>query len=59
MIKLIKRKSKKTYKNKEGKEKHYYNFFIVGDNGKEIAVRACFPEKDNKLMDYLSEYVGD
>lgn len=57
MLKLIKKQSKKTYKNNKGEEKHYYNFFLRTDEGKEIAIRACFPDKDNHVLDFLSEYV--
>lgn len=54
-MKLVKKQSKATYKNKEGKEAHYYNYFIVADNGKRIQVKPAFKD-DSKALDVLAEY---
>lgn len=56
-MELIKKQSKMTYKNKEGKEKHYYNFYLVLENGKQVQVRASFTN-DNKTLDAVAKYVG-
>lgn len=55
MIKLLKKQSKQKYKNKEGKEVHYYNYFIVAENGKRIQVKPAFRD-DQKALDVLAEY---
>ena len=55
-FKLIKKQSKKTYKNKAGKEVHYYNYYIVVDNGTSIQIKASFPSKDNARLDCISTY---
>lgn len=55
-MKVIKVQSSKTYKNKEGKELHYYNFYLQFDNGKRIAIR-CVNVDDIKRLDMVAEYV--
>lgn len=55
MIKIIKRQSKKTYKNDKGKERHFYNYFIQLENGKRIQVKAAF-DKDYVVLDAICEY---
>lgn len=55
-MKVIKKQSKTTYETKEGKENHYYNYFLVLDNGKSIAIRPSF-SKDYARLDTISEYV--
>lgn len=56
-MKLVKKQSKQTYKNKEGKEVHYYNFFIQLENGKRIQIKPAFKD-DARSLDVLSEYEG-
>lgn len=54
-MKLIKKQSKQTYtSNKDGKEHHYYNYFIDED-GKRIQVK-CVYKDDVKILDFLSIY---
>lgn len=55
-MKVLKVQSTKTYKSKEGKELHYYNFYLECDNGKRIAIR-CVNTDDIKRLDMVSEYV--
>ena len=54
-MKVIKKQGK-AYKNKEGKEAHYYNYFLLLENGKTIAIRPSF-SKDYARLDTISEYV--
>lgn len=54
-LKLIKKQSKQTYVNKDKEEKHYYNYFLVAENGKRIQVKPAFKD-DNKALDVLAEY---
>ena len=56
-LKVIKTKSKQTFKNKEGKEKHYYNYWLQLPNGSRIQIKCAF-KTDNGKLDLLSEYVG-
>ena len=56
-MKVIKKQSPKTYKNKEGKEVHYYNFILTDDEGREIYIKPCF-DKDYAILNFLSEYKG-
>lgn len=55
-MQVIKVQSKKTYKTKDGKELHYYNFYLECDNGKRIAIR-CVNADDVKRLDMVSTYV--
>lgn len=56
-MKLLKKKSKQTYKNKAGKESHYYNYFLELDNGKRIQIKPAFKD-DNKALDTIAVYEG-
>lgn len=56
-MKVIKYKSKKTYKTKDGKEFHYTNWILELDNGKQVAVR-CVNNDDYKILDAVCEYHG-
>lgn len=56
-MKVIKKQSKNTYKNKEGKEVHYYNYYLITDNGKEIAIKCTYSE-DYKRLDMVAVYVN-
>jgi len=55
-MKIVKKQSKNTYKNKAGKEVHYYNYFIVSDNGTSIQIKCAFPLKDNVRLDMVAVY---
>lgn len=55
--KLIKTKSKSIYVGKDGKEKHYYNYWLVLNNGKRYQIKVAF-EKDLAVLDAIAEYVG-
>lgn len=56
-MKLIKKQSKGMYKNKEGKEVHYYNFFLETENKKRIQIKPAF-KADARALDVLAEYEG-
>lgn len=53
--KVIKRQSKGTYTNKEGKEVHYYNYYLQTENGKRIQIDAHFKD-DVKKLDFIAEF---
>lgn len=55
MVKVIKKQSKQTYENKEGKKVHYYNYFLQAENGKRIQIKPAFKD-DAKALDVLAEY---
>lgn len=55
-MKIIKIKSKNTYKNKHGKECHYYNFAIQLENGKRIAIKPAF-DRDYLALNVICEGV--
>lgn len=57
-MKLIKKQSKQTYKDKNGKERHYYNYYLVTDNNKSIQVKCAFA-KDIYKLDMISNYDFD
>lgn len=54
-MKLIKRQSKQTYTDKNGKERHYYNYYLVTDNDKSIQIKPSF-HKDIYKLDMISSY---
>lgn len=54
-MKLLKKQSKQTYKNKNGKEVHFYNYYIESDNGKRIQIKCAFKEQ-SVLLDMIAEY---
>lgn len=54
-MKLVKRQSKKTYKGKDGVERHYYNYYLETDNGKRVAIRPVNNDDFGKL-DMVAEY---
>lgn len=56
-MKLLKKQSKQTYKNDKGKECHYYNYFLVLENGKRIQVKPAF-KQDTRALDCVAEYEG-
>lgn len=53
-MKLVKKQSKQTYE-KNGKKKHFYNYFLQLENGKRIQVKPAFKD-DVKLFDYVAEF---
>lgn len=53
-MRLIKKQSKQLYKNKEGEEKHYYNYFLQFENGKRVQVKPAFKE-DTRTFDAVAE----
>ena len=56
-MKVIKVKSKKTYKGKDGKERFYYNYYLESENGKRIGIK-CVNPSDYARLDMVSTYVG-
>lgn len=54
-MKVVKKQSKKTYKAKDGKERHYYNYFLQLENGKRIQIKCSF-DKDYIALDTVCEY---
>lgn len=49
-MKVIKVKSNKTYKDKNGIERNYSNYYIEFDNGYKLAFKPCF-KQDYKILD--------
>ena len=49
-------KSEKTYKGKDGKAHYYYNYYLVCENGKRVAIK-CVNNADYARLDMVSEYV--
>lgn len=54
-FKIVKKQSKKTYKGKDKKERHYYNYYLVLDNGVSICIRPSF-KNDNIKLDMVALY---
>ena len=54
-FRLVKKQSKKTYIGKDKKERHYYNYYLVVDNGVSICIRPSF-SKDNVKLDMVATY---
>lgn len=55
-MKIVKRQSKGTYKSKvNGKEYHYYNYYLELENGKRIQVKCAF-DKDYVALDTVCVY---
>ena len=57
MAKLVKFKTNKKYKGKDGKEHNSYCKAVELENGKRILIRAVNP-RDDIIIDALCEYVG-
>lgn len=55
-MKIIKKQSKEMYKNKNGKEVHYYNYYVQLENGKRIQIKCAFQD-DYRALDCVAEYV--
>ena len=56
-MEVHKYQSKKTYKNKEGVEKHYYGYSLICDNGQHITIK-CLSAKDYARLDMVAKYVN-
>lgn len=54
-MQIIKKQSKKTYIDKNGKDRHYYNYFIQFENGKRIQFKCAF-FNDVKALDMVAVY---
>ena len=54
-MKVVKIKSDKTYKNKEGKERPIYYYAIEDDNGKLTPIKPMYNDGYPRL-DYISQY---
>lgn len=60
LVKVIKKVSDKTYKNKEGKERHYTNFYLVMDNGKLIPINPVYNIKSSyDNLNLIADLVKD
>lgn len=54
-MKVIKKQSKQTYVAKNGKEYHYYNYYLELENGKRVQIRCSFV-KDINTLDAIAVY---
>lgn len=54
---LVKKQSKDTYKNKLGKDCHYYNYFISNGNNKWLQIKCAY-SKDYDRIDMIACYIG-
>lgn len=55
MITIIKRQAKKTYTTKDGKERHFYNYYVQLENGKRVQVKCAFDD-DYRVLDAVAKY---
>lgn len=56
MIKrILKKQSKQTYKGKDGKDKHFYNYYLELNSGKRIQIRTAF-DSDRVVLDSIADY---
>lgn len=55
MITIVKRQAKKTYKGKDGKDRHFYNYYAQLENGKRVQIKCAF-EKDYVVLDAICKY---
>ena len=55
-MKIIKIKSSKTYKDKEGIEHNYINYYIEFENGYKMAFKPCFTKDYTILNGVAYEY---
>lgn len=56
-MKVVKYQQKNTYTGKDGKERHYYGYSLVLDNGKQVSIR-CVASSDYACLDAIAEYVS-
>lgn len=54
-MKVIKKKSTKTFKGKDGKDHNYINYYLQCDNGKRICIKPV-NDDDYVRLDMVSEY---
>lgn len=54
-MEVIKKKSKKTYKGKDGKEYPYINYYLQCDNGRRILIKTVNVD-DIKRLDMVAKY---
>lgn len=54
-MKVIKKQQAKTYKAKNGKEYHYYSYYLETENGKRILIKPV-DNKDYAKLDMVSTY---
>lgn len=54
-MEIIKKQSNKTWKDKEGKEHKYINYYVQLDNGKRIAIRTV-NASDLKVLEGVAKY---
>lgn len=54
---LVKKQSKDTYKNKSGKDCHFYNYYLKNQNGRLLQIRCCYDDYDK--LDLLAVYEGN
>ena len=55
-MKIIKVKSNKTYKDKDGQERYYINYYIEFENGYKMAFKPCFTKDYTILNGVAYEY---
>lgn len=56
-MKLIKKQNKDTYKKKDGTECHYYNYYLIDDNGHSVQIKPAFSKRDDFIrLDCMSIY---
>ena len=55
-MKVIKVKSNKTYKDKDGIERNYINYYLEFENGYKMAFKPCFTKDYTILNGVAYEY---
>lgn len=55
-MKVVKFQQKNTYKGRDGKDRHYYGYALVLDNGTQVGIK-CYSANDYSKLDAVSEYV--
>ena len=53
---VLKVKSKNTYTGKDGREHHYYNYYLQCDNGKRLQIKPVY-DQDFARLDMVASYV--
>ena len=54
-MRIVKRKSNKTYTGQDKKEHAIYNYYVELDNGKRVAIRT-FNTSDLRVLDGVAFY---
>ncbi|MBO7528049.1 MAG: hypothetical protein J6T74_09225 [Clostridia bacterium] len=57
-MEIIKKKAKKSIKNKQGKDIYPMHYFIVTENGNYILIKPVFTE-DYARLDMVARYAKD